>query len=215
MRLATDRLASPPVRRLQRVTGDIGPAPARAPEPTDAELVARARLDDESAAEQLVRRHYLAVFAVARAILDNGADAEDICHDALVRALSRLDDCRQPERFAQWAAAIARNLAKNRQVHPSVRRSATLDVRIPSEQTSASQQVEASDLGETLETALAQLTTTQREVVLLHDLHDWTHETIGEWIGTSAGMSRQHLFKARRLLREALGPNLLREYFDE
>jgi len=50
--------------------------------------------------------------------------------------------------------------------------------------------------------------------VLLHDLHEWTHDAIAESIGTSAGMSRQHLFKARRRLRELLGPSLLKEYFD-
>ncbi|HVT40579.1 MAG TPA: sigma-70 family RNA polymerase sigma factor [Gemmatimonadaceae bacterium] len=215
MSLATDRVARSPVRRLRVMTGAIEPARAPAPEPTDTELVARARLDDPLAAELLVRRHYRAVFAVARAMLDDAADAEDICHDALVRALSRLEDCQQPERFAQWAAAIARNLARNHLAHPSVRRAALLDERLPSAGEPASQRLAASDLCEALDTALAQLTTTQREVVLLHDLHDWTHETIGEWLGTSAGMSRQHLFKARRQLREALGPNLLREYFDE
>jgi RNA polymerase sigma-70 factor (ECF subfamily) len=215
MSLATDRVASPPDRRLRIMNGVIEAAQAAAPEPTDTELVARVRLDDASAAEVLIRRHYRAVFAVARAILEDAADAEDICHDALVRALSRLEDCRQPERFAQWAAAIARNLARNRLVHPSVRRSAVLDEGIASDEAPASERIETRDLGEALAKALAQLTPTQREVVLLHDLHDWTHETIGEWIGTSAGMSRQHLFKARRRLRESLGPNLLREYFDE
>jgi len=215
MSFATDRIASLPVRCLQVMTGDIGPAPAAAPEPSDAELVTRARLDDASAVEMLVRRHYRAIFAVTRAVLEDAADAEDICHDALVRALSRLEDCRQPERFAQWAAAIARNLARNHLVHPSVRRAAVLDEHVASGEPPASQRVETNDLAEALEAALAQLTEIQREVVLLHDLHDWPHETIGELIGTSAGMSRQHLFKARRRLREALGPNLLREYFDE
>jgi DNA-directed RNA polymerase specialized sigma24 family protein len=41
------------------------------------------------------------------------ADAEDICHDGLVRALARVQDCRQPERFAQWLCAIVRHHARN------------------------------------------------------------------------------------------------------
>jgi RNA polymerase sigma-70 factor (ECF subfamily) len=42
--------------------------------------------------------------------------------------------------------------------------------------------------------------------VLLHDLDGWTHESIAESIGTSSGMSRQHLFHARKRLRALLGP---------
>jgi RNA polymerase sigma-70 factor (ECF subfamily) len=53
---------------------------------------------------------------------------------------------------------------------------------------------------------LASLTPVQREVVLLHDLDGWTHESIAESIGTSSGMSRQHLFHARKRLRALLGP---------
>ena len=71
---------------------------------------------------------------------------------------------------------------------------------------------EIADLRGRLEAALGVLTATQREVVLLHDLDGWTHADIATAIGTSEGMSRQHLFNARRRLREALGQNTSREH---
>jgi RNA polymerase sigma-70 factor (ECF subfamily) len=69
-------------------------------------------------------------------------------------------------------------------------------------------------LRQVLEAALATLSPVEREVVLLHDLYEWRHEAIAESIGTSVGMSRQHLFKARRRLRAHLGADLLKEHFD-
>jgi DNA-directed RNA polymerase specialized sigma24 family protein len=53
--------------------------------------------------------------------------------------------------------------------------------------------------------ALGQLGPVQREVVLLHDLESWTHAEISAAIGISEVMSRQHLFVARRVMREWLG----------
>ena len=73
---------------------------------------------------------------------------------------------------------------------------------------------ERTELRARLEHALGTLTPVQREVVLLHDLDGWTHEAIGATIGTSAGMSRQHLFHARKRLREVLGPGS-KEYLND
>lgn len=185
------------------------------PAPSDAELVARACEGDATAFESLVRRHYGAAFAVALALMENRADAEDVCHDGIVRALARIDDCRQPGRFAQWLCAIVRNHARNALVHPAARRATTLDDRSPSNDDSAVRRTEIKQLRATLEGALATLSPVEREVVLLHDLHDWTHEMIADAIGTSAGMSRQHLFKARRRLRDLLGADLFKEHFNE
>ena len=53
--------------------------------------------------------------------------------------------------------------------------------------------------------ALGKLTAVRREVVLLHDLEGWTHPEIAGALQISELMSRQHLFLARRELREQLG----------
>jgi RNA polymerase sigma factor (sigma-70 family) len=75
--------------------------------------------------------------------------------------------------------------------------------------------LELKELGARLEAALTHLSSVQRETLLLHDLHGCTHETIASVIGTSAAMSRQHLFKARRRLRKALGDDAPSEYLDD
>jgi RNA polymerase sigma-70 factor (ECF subfamily) len=174
-------------------------------EPTDAQLVARSCSGDATAFEALVRRHYRAAFAVALAHTGNHADAEDVCHDALVRAAEHLEDCRQPDRFAPWLCAIVRNRAHNALAHARVRSASPLEPGTAPSRDSPARDAELSDLRDRLLRALAQLPPIQREVVLLHDLHGWSHDEIASAIGTTSGMSRQHLFKARRRLRETLG----------
>src|SRR5436190_2138296 len=95
---------------------------ASASERSDAELVSRTLAGDSQAFETLVRRHYRAAFAVALVVVANRADAEDVCHDAFVRAAARLEDCRDPSRFAPWVCAIARNHARNVLARGAVRR---------------------------------------------------------------------------------------------
>jgi len=177
----------------------------------DASLVARARRGDSAAFEALVRRHYRASYAVALAILENGMDAEDVCQDAFVKALDRLDDCRQPEKFVAWLLQIVRNRARNFRDSRRVRLAQPLDTANVASPLSPDRDAERSELRGVLEAALGQLSEVQREVVLLHDLEGWKHREIGATLGVSEGASRQHLFAARKILRELLGSNALKE----
>src|SRR5436305_12930590 len=114
-----------PVDGMTDDTGSTVAAPGPV-EPTDAQLVARTCAGDATAFDALVRRHYRAAFSVALAQTGNRADAEDVCHDAFVRAAERLEDCRQPERFVHWLCTIVRNHARNTLARGLVRRAAPL-----------------------------------------------------------------------------------------
>ena len=80
---------------------------------TDALLVRRARRGDAAAFEALVRKHYRAAYAIAFGVLGSAMDAEDACQDAFVKALERLDEIRDPNRFGPWLQQIVRNRARN------------------------------------------------------------------------------------------------------
>jgi len=178
----------------------------------DRELVAQAIGGDENAFAALVRRHYRAAFAVALAHAGTRADAEDVCQDAFVRAAERLEECRQPDRFAWWLCTIVRNHARNILAREHVRRADALDHDTAPSAHDPARDMERLELRGRLEAALAELSPAQREVVLLHDLEGWAHAEIARAIRTSEGMSRQHLFHGRRRLRELLGPDTSKEY---
>jgi RNA polymerase sigma-70 factor, ECF subfamily len=178
------------------------------PEPGDEVLVARARLGDVPAFELLVRRHALVGLAVARSIVGNVIDAEDVCQDAWVRALERLDECRRPDRFASWLLQIVRNRARNFLQYRRVRATEPFDEAIDaSDQSKADDPSEALDRRREqvrLECAMARLTEVQREVLILHDQLGWKHREIAESVGVSEVLSRQRLFQARARMRQFL-----------
>lgn len=170
-------------------------------EPSDVELVAAVRRGDADAADRLVRRHFRAAYAVALARLRHPADAEDVCQDAFVRALERIDDCRDPSRFVHWLLRIVRNRAHNLGDWKRVRHGPSLDDVVLPGTGDACGDAERRELRERLRSALADLPEVQREVVLLKDMEGWGHAAIAAALGISEVMSRQHLFVARRALR--------------
>jgi RNA polymerase sigma-70 factor (ECF subfamily) len=169
--------------------------------PSDTALVARARRGDGGAVEALARRHLRPAYAAALAVVGNVADAEDIAQESLMVSLQRLDQCREPARFASWLLQGVRNRALNRLNQARVR--AGHAERVVRDEPSVA---DATDvlLRQRLLGALEQLGVAQREVVLLHDLEGWTHGEIAGALDISEVMSRQHLFVARRVMRNHL-----------
>lgn len=175
------------------------------------ELVLRARAGDARAFEDLVRGHYRAAFATARALTGNDMDAEDVVQDSFLRALDRLDDC-DPDRFAGWLLTIVRNRAHNVREREQVRAATPLDDVDPAGSDRADRGAEQDELHRALEGAMAALSPVQREVVLLHDLEGWRHREIATALSMSEVMARQHLFQARKRLRDLLPRDDLKEY---
>jgi RNA polymerase sigma-70 factor (ECF subfamily) len=186
-----------------------------APTPPDADLVARCLRGDADAFDVLVRRYYRTAFAVALGVLGNRQDAEDVVQDAFVKAIDRLEDCREPAKFVQWMLVIVRNRALSHRTYRKIRETSELLPEIAEADDSPFVDAARSELADTLQSALATLSKVQREIVLLHDMDGWTHKDISDSLGITEVRSRQHLFVARKLLRERLGPSLLREYSHE
>jgi RNA polymerase sigma-70 factor, ECF subfamily len=181
----------------------------------DAELVAAVRRGDAAAADRLVRRHFRSAWAVALALLGNESDAEDVCQDAFVRALERIEECRRPDRFAYWLLQIVRNRSHNARDYRRVRSGPSLEEIEAAAPGDATRDTETHQLSDRLLAALDTLTPVQRQVVLLKDLEDWDHRAIAKSLGISEGASRQQLFAARRALRERLGPAALEDHLHD
>jgi RNA polymerase sigma-70 factor, ECF subfamily len=170
-----------------------------------AELVGRALEGDAGAADRLVRQHMGAAYAVALAVTRNPADAEDVAQDALIQALERLAECRDPHRFGGWLVRIVRNRAFNHRRYLGIRAASPLDEAVASPAAdSPARDAERSDLRARLTRAVGALSETQREVLLLHDLEGWKHREIGDALGMPEGTVRYHLFNARRAARALL-----------
>jgi RNA polymerase sigma-70 factor (ECF subfamily) len=89
-------------------------APAGAPGLSDYRLVERVRAGDAAAFELIMRRHNRRLFRLARSVLRNGAEAEDVVQETYVRAFAKLDHFNGPDGFSAWLARIAYNEALGR-----------------------------------------------------------------------------------------------------
>jgi hypothetical protein len=77
----------------------------------DTELVHAARGGDPASLAALLTRHHAAMRAVAVSLLGWSADAEDAVQDAMLVALQRIGELRDPASVGPWLKAITRNNA--------------------------------------------------------------------------------------------------------
>jgi RNA polymerase sigma-70 factor (ECF subfamily) len=173
---------------------------------SDASLLERTRAGDLLAADVLLRRHFRMCYLIAFGASGDRADAEDICQEALIKAMEHIDECRDASAFRSWLAAVVRNVAHNRRRYLLVRRAEPLDDHSTRPEYSRTDVdvAERSELRERIMSALARLTTVQRQVVLLHDLEGEKHKDVARQLGISETMSRRHLSDARIILRRLL-----------
>ena len=172
---------------------------------TDGDLVQRAKRGDEFAFGQLVERYQRAAYAVALSVTGRHEDAKDAAQESILRALQRLNECRNPERFAGWLMTIVRNQSRNLVRRESLRHTDQIPPGARSLAPAPDRVAETSELREMLKEALAVLPEIQRQIVLLHDLEGWKHREIADRLELPSGTVRSHLHFARKALRAALG----------
>src|SRR5947199_10447164 len=80
----------------------------------DAGLVQRARMREEAAIRALMEANNRRLFRLARGILRNDAEAEDVVQESWVRAFTHLDSFRGESSFATWLSRSAMNEALGR-----------------------------------------------------------------------------------------------------
>src|SRR5262245_20518901 len=83
-------------------------------EPADAELIAGALDRDEISVRVLIQRYNRRLYRVARSVVGDDAEAEDVLQDAYVRAFAALASYRGEASLATWLTRIVINEALQR-----------------------------------------------------------------------------------------------------
>ena len=78
----------------------------------EAELVERALRKDRAAVKIIIKQHNQRLYRIARSIVRNDADAEDILQEAYARAFAQLAMFRGEARLGVWLASIVMNEAR-------------------------------------------------------------------------------------------------------
>ena len=168
------------------------------------EPIARAQAGDEQAFAAIYAAHSGRVYALALRLTSDPAAAGELLQDVFVRAWERLETFRGDSALGSWLHRLTVNLALTGR-RTEVRRLQRVGdaSELPPDGGVAPR---AGQPGEDLdlERAIAALPAGARTVFVLHDVEGYTHEEIARSAGIAIGTSKAQLFRARRLLREAL-----------
>lgn len=181
----------------------------------DAEIVREVQSGRTEAYARLVDRHRDRVFAVLLRLSGDRDVAEELAHEAFIKAYRGLGGFRGDAQFGTWIIQIALHLARDRVRRQRQRTVVSLD-ELREQQENASALVEtrssfdpvedlsARELKDRLETALERLPPSYREVFVLHHLEDVPYEEIARATGDSVGSLKVRAHRARKLLKDAL-----------
>lgn len=191
----------------------------------EADLVARARARDEAAVRELIRRCNQQLFRVARGILRNDAEAEDVVQAAYVAAFTKLETFRGEAGFATWLTRITMNEAYGR-----LRRQRRI-IQLSEFRDGAEAHIEGNplqmmtpppknpeaELGRAevhrfLEHAIDALPEPFRLTYVLRDVQDMATREVASLLGIKAVTVKTRLFRARRLLREELIKSVAQDF---
>src|SRR5689334_21069252 len=96
------------------VSGTTSSVPPGVAELSDGELLERCRRRDEAAVRALTTRYNQRLYRIARGIVRDDAEAEDVVQDTYVKALTGLENFRGDSTLSTWLVRIAMNEALGR-----------------------------------------------------------------------------------------------------
>jgi RNA polymerase sigma-70 factor (ECF subfamily) len=184
--------------------------PATAPTAlSDEEVVARVLEGDLSLFEILMRRYNQRLFRVARGILADDAEAEDVMQDAYVRAFRELASFRGEARFSTWLTRIACHEAlararKRRRLVPINSIGGGEPPDPPSGASGPEKDLENRELQAVLREAVEILPDPLRAVFCLREVEGLSTEETADALGLTAENVRVRLHRAKRSLRQTL-----------
>jgi len=179
---------------------------------SDEEVVARVLAGETGTFEIIMRRYNQRLYRVARAILRNDGEAEDVMQDAYVRAYEHLDQFAGRAKFSTWLTRIAVHEALARQ-H---RRNRYQDLESMSEQEgdpmdrfaslalNPEQQASNSEIRRLLEEAVEKLPDAYRAIFILRDVEDMSTTDAADALEITEENVKVRLHRARALLRKSL-----------
>ena len=179
----------------------------------EAELVRRAQTRDEAALRAIMQANNRRLYRLARGILRNDSEAEDVVQETYVRAFTHLDGFRGEAGLSTWLSRIAINeaLGRARTRKPSVELGAVPEAMleaqiIPFPQSSAAGDPEKSmaqrEIQLVVEHAVDELPEIFRMVFIARVMEGMTIEETSELLGVKPETVKTRLHRARTRLRE-------------
>ncbi|ABQ39344.1 MAG: RNA polymerase sigma factor [Bradyrhizobium sp.] len=186
------------------------------------DLIRRARARDEAAIRAILQANNRRLFRIARGILRNDSEAEDVVQDTYVRALTHLGEFRGQSSLSTWLVRIAMNeaMGRLRGARPALpldeqredkSGAEVIEFRATSsdpEKSVAQRQIQA-----VVEQAIDDLSEPFRLVFIARVIEEMSIDETADLLGLKPETVKTRLHRARGMLREnvekEIGPVLL------
>jgi RNA polymerase sigma-70 factor (ECF subfamily) len=167
---------------------------------------------------ELVRPYGRGIFYAALSILNNEADAEETCQEAILKAFKNLSYFRMEAKFSTWLTQIVINESRLRLRKDRRHMYESIDEGTPDDEGDyiprdfadwrdiPSEALDTSQLRDALKKALVSLKPKYREVFVLRDVQQMNISDTAKTLGISEASVKTRLLRARLMMRDALAP---------
>lgn len=186
----------------------------------DAQLIAAARRGDHRAFRTIMERNNRRLYRLARALLKDDADAEEVVQESYLRAFAALPSFRGEASLATWLTRIVLNeaLGRKRKTKATVELTAVEAMQerpgqiiwfpLMNPDANPERAVAQREIRKLLENAIDGLPEPFRLVFVMRDVEEMSIEETAMLLSIRPETVKTRLHRARRLLREALDQRL-------
>lgn len=183
---------------------------------SDEEVIQRVLNGDDASFELIMRRHNRRLYRIARGILRNEAEAEDVVQETYVRAFEKLNGFQNKGPFSAWLARIAVNESLSRLRRPAFKQDrVSLDdperqdeVKFMSELTfsgpNPEQLAARDDFRRLLENAIDTLPKGYRMAFIFRSVEEMTVAETADILEVEPATVKSRYHRARKLLQQYL-----------
>jgi RNA polymerase sigma-70 factor (ECF subfamily) len=186
-----------------------------------ADLVRRAQRGDREAFGRLVEQFQRTVHAICLRRLSNPSEALELTQEVFLHVMRRIDQLREPERFAGWLRQVAVRMAINRMTRrvapPSVETNVLEGAGAGESHDDPLDQLIARERAQQLWEALARIKAIDREVLVAFYIQGESLLAIADRLDAPLGTIKRRLHTARKRLKAELeaGVSDSEEWSDE
>ncbi len=181
---------------------------------SDEEVVRRILEGQTALFELIMRRYNQRLYRVARAILRDDSEAEDVMQDAYVRAYEHLSQFAGRSQFATWLTriaiheALARSQRRKRtqQLHRNDWSEGTAygEANLVADTLNPEEQLSVSELGRALEDAILSIPEQYRLVLMMRDVEQLNTQEAAAALDLTEENVKVRLHRARAMVRKNL-----------
>jgi len=174
------------------------------------DLVLACQAGDKQAFNRLVLLYQARIYNLALGYVKTTDEAKDLSQDIFVTVYRSLPTLREATKFSAWLNQLALNHCRNRyrklQRRGFFTSTSTDDIIVPAltSTNTPERNMEKDERIKLVRTAISAMPETEKEIIILRDLQDFTYDEISEALGLPLGTVKSKLNRARHTLKNKL-----------